>query len=173
MHPALVRYLIYPLQERALRRPTFNYLRELEASQWLDRAGVEALQLRKLAALLRACADHPTWHRGRIAAAGLEVGEGAPPLAMNDLRSLPLMDKADASANRERIVWRGVPGGAVRYTTGGSRGTPLIFYFVRDRQASAPSGVMRARYMKKIPTTLPSNRRPRTTASCAYMRCVP
>ncbi len=145
MHPALVRYLIYPLQERALRRPTFNYLRELEASQWLDRAGVEALQLRNLAALLRACVDHSPWHRGRIAAAGLEVGEGAPPLAMNDLRSLPLMDKADASANRERIVWRGVPGGAFRYTTGGSSGTPLIFYFGRDRQASDAAGRMRAR----------------------------
>ena len=50
---------------------------------------------------------------------------------MADLCRLPLMDKADATANQARIAWQGVPGGAFRYTTGGSSGTPLIFYFGR------------------------------------------
>lgn len=145
MLPALVRHVIFPLHERAFKRRTFAYLRDLEASQWLDRAGVEALQLRKLTALLRTCRDHSPWHAERMSVAGVAVDEGASPLTMDDLRRLPLMDKAEASANQARIVWHGVPGGAFRYTTGGSSGTPLIFYYGRDRQASDAAGRMRAR----------------------------
>lgn len=144
MHPFLVRQLVYPLHERAFHRPTFCYLQEIEASQWLDRACVEALQLRKFAQLLRVCRDHSPWHAERIAAARLDLGDGTT-LGFEDLRRLPLMDKADAAANRGRIVWPGVPGGAFRYTTGGSSGTPLVFYYGRDRQASDAAGRMRAR----------------------------
>jgi len=137
--------VIYPAHERACGRPTFGYLRELEASQWLDRAGIEALQMRKLGELLRVCRDHSPWHAERIGTAGLCLDEGAPPLTVADLRRLPLMDKADAAANRERIVWSGVPGGAYRYTTGGSSGAPLVFYYGRERQASDAACRMRAR----------------------------
>jgi len=54
------------------------------------------------------------------------------------------MDKADAAANRERLVWKGVPGGAFQYNTGGSNGQPLIFYFGRMRQAADAAGRIRA-----------------------------
>lgn len=145
MHPALVRHIVLPLHERACHRPTLGYLHELEASQWLSRADLEALQMRKLTALLRVCREHSPWHAERMATAGIDPGDSERMLTMNDLRRLPLMDKADASTNRERIVWHGVPGGAHRYTTGGSSGTPLIFYFGRDRQASDAAGRMRAR----------------------------
>jgi phenylacetate-CoA ligase len=145
LHPAVVRHVLYPLHERASRRPTFGYLRDLEASQWLDRAGMQALQFAKLTVLLRVCRDHSPWHAERMEAAGVSVDDGAAPLTMADLRRLPLMDKADASANQARIAWQGVPGGAFRYTTGGSSGTPLIFYFGRWRQASDAAGRMRAR----------------------------
>ena len=43
------------------------------------------------------------------------------------------------------MVWHGVPGGAFRYTTGGSSGQPLIFYFGRTRQAADAAGRIRAR----------------------------
>ena len=43
------------------------------------------------------------------------------------------------------MVWKGVPGGAHLYNTGGSSGSPLIFYFGRWRQASDAAGRMRAR----------------------------
>ena len=128
-----------------MNRPTFSYLKELEASQWLSRDAVETLQLKKLKRLLRGCMSHSPWHAQRIAEAGLDSGDLSRPLTMDDLRALPLMDKADAMANRESIVWQGVPGGAYRYTTGGSSGTPLIFYFGKERQASDAAGRMRAR----------------------------
>ncbi|HTS21117.1 MAG TPA: phenylacetate--CoA ligase family protein [Casimicrobiaceae bacterium] len=141
--PWVSRRLVYPLQERLLRRPTFAYLQKLGRSQWLGRAEVEALQGRKLAALLGAALQHSPWHADRIRAAGLDSRIGS--ATLEDLRRLPLMTREDARVNGERIRWMAVPGGAARYNTGGSSGEPLIFYFGRSRQASDAAGRMRAR----------------------------
>ena len=146
MMPWLSRRIIYPLQERAVGRPTFQYLKELEQSQWLSRSELENLQARKLNRLLLTALEHSPWHSLRIQQAGLErqVREGS--VGLHDLTRLPLMDKRDARENVDRIVWKGVPGGAFKYTTGGSSGEPLIFYFGRQRQAADAAGRMRARH---------------------------
>lgn len=138
----LARRLVYPLQEKAFQRPTFPYLAQLEQSQWLDRAGVEALQLEKLRHLLNVAWNHCPWHRSRLEAAGLTPGNLA---SLADLEKLPTMDKQDAAAHREALVWTGAPGGVFKYNTGGSSGQPLIFHFGRARQASDAAGRMRAR----------------------------
>ncbi len=138
----LSRYVVYPLQERAFHRPTFPYLAELDKSQWLSRADLEQLQLEKLRVLLKVAHDHCPWHRQRMQAANLNPND------VNDLsalRRLPSMDKAQAAANREQLVWQDVPGGAFQYNTGGSSGQPLIFHFGRSRQASDAAGRIRAR----------------------------
>jgi phenylacetate-CoA ligase len=140
---AVSRRLVYPLQERLLKRPTFAYLESLECSQWLSRAELERLQLAKLNSLLRLAALHCPWHGERIRAAGLDRPE--PCETLEDLRRLPTMTKQDARANVERMRWSGVPGGAFRYNTGGSSGEPLVFYFGRWRQASDAAGRMRGR----------------------------
>jgi phenylacetate-CoA ligase len=67
-------------------------------------------------------------------------------VTLADLTRLPTMNKRDARDNVEQLVWRGVPGGVFQYTTGGSSGEPLIFYFGRTRQASDAAGRMRARH---------------------------
>lgn len=134
--------IVYPLQERALGRPTFSYLRAIETSQWLDRAGVELLQLEKLRHLLAVAHAHSPWHRRRMEAAEVRPESLA---GLADLQCLPCMDKHDAAAHGDEIVWRGVPGGVFKYNTGGSSGQPLIFHFGRWRQASDAAGRMRAR----------------------------
>ncbi len=138
----LARDLVYGLQERACRRPTFPYLAELERSQWLSHADVQRLQLAKLRKLLAVAFSHAPWHRARMERAGLRPDSVA---SLEDLRKLPCMDKQDAAAHKDEIVWRGVPGGAFKYNTGGSSGQPLIFHFGRLRQASDAAGRMRAR----------------------------
>jgi phenylacetate-CoA ligase len=138
----LSRYVVYPLQEKAFHRPTFPYLAELERSQWLSRDDMARLQLKKLRGLLRIAYDHSPWHRQRMQAVNLQpenVGD------LGALQRLPTMDKAQAAANREDLVWRDVPGGAFQYNTGGSSGQPLIFHFGRTRQASDAAGRIRAR----------------------------
>lgn len=140
--PRLAGRVLYPWQERFFGRPTFDYLQAIERSQRLGRRDIEALQLDKLNRLLSIAHQHSPWHRRRMDAAGLRPN-GLGSLA--ELRKLPLMTKPDASANGDEIVWRGVPGGAFKYNTGGSSGQPLIFHFGRWRQASDAAGRMRAR----------------------------
>jgi len=141
MLPFLIKHVLYPLHEAVLRRPTFAQLAQLEASQWLGRTEIEELQLVRLGALLRIASAHSPWHAQRIAAAGIDPAA----LTWEAFRRLPLMTRDDAREHRDEIAWRGVPGGAFRYNTGGSSGQPLSFYFGRTRQASDAAGRMRAR----------------------------
>jgi phenylacetate-CoA ligase len=144
-HPILSRRVVYPLQERLMKRPTFTYLESLQRSQWLTRMEIERLQMEKLKLLLRLAMRHCPWHAERIRTAGLDVSERSLELTRDDLRRLPTMTKLDARAHADCIRWPGVPGGAYPYNTGGSSGEPLIFHFGRRRQASDAAGRIRAR----------------------------
>ena len=128
-----------------MQRPTFDYLKQLEQSQWLTRQETEQLQLQKLKQLLIVARDHCPWHRNNIENVNLELGPDSQ-LTFKDLQKLPLMDKKTAQENGDEMVWKDVPGGAHQYNTGGSSGSPLIFYFGRLRQASDAAGRMRARH---------------------------
>jgi phenylacetate-CoA ligase len=143
--PAWFARNVYRAQEAAMRRPTFAMLAEIEHTQWLSREGVEAYQTMRLNQLLASAQAHSPWHADRLRSASLDeaVEEGRVTLA--DLARLPTMNKRDARDNVEQLVWRSVPGGVFKYTTGGSSGEPLIFYFGRMRQASDAAGRMRAR----------------------------
>ncbi|MCX8049591.1 MAG: hypothetical protein N3A55_08015, partial [Methylohalobius sp.] len=129
------------VHEKLLRRPTFALAAELEHSQYRSRQEIEDLQLYRLRELLKTALAHSPWHARRIRQADIDPDR----LTLEDFRRLPTMTKDDARLYREEIVWRGAPGGIFRYTTGGSTGAPLIFYFGRARQASDAAGRIRAR----------------------------
>lgn len=141
MNPFISRQLIYPLQEKLLNRPTFSYLADLEKSQWRSRADIEALQLQKLQTLLKTAHTHCPWHAKRIENSNINFKD----LTFEEFKKLPTMSRADAQHHGSEMAWHDVPGGAFRYTTGGSSGQPLIFYFGRSRQASDAACRIRAR----------------------------
>jgi len=143
--PAWLARSAYRAQEAALHRPTFAMLAELERTQWLSREGVEAYQTQRLNQLLVSALAHSPWHADRLRAAALGDAVSAGRVTLADLARLPTMNKRDARDNVEQLVWREAPGGVFPYTTGGSSGEPLIFYFGRTRQASDAAGRMRAR----------------------------
>lgn len=143
--PAWLARGIYRAQEAVMRRPTFAMLAEIERTQWLSRAEIEAYQTHRLNHLLASALAHSPWHAERLRNAGLETMVREHAVGLADLARLPTMSKHDARENVERLVWRGVPGGVFPYTTGGSSGEPLIFHFGRERQASDAAGRMRAR----------------------------
>lgn len=87
----LARRLIYPLHERLLKRPIFACLTALEQSQWLSRQGMEQLQEKKLAELLKPAWRHCPRHRERMMVAGIDP-EGRVSLA-EDLRRLPTIER--------------------------------------------------------------------------------
>ena len=145
MHKRIAGSIFYPLQERLLGRSTFSLWRSLEASQWLPRAVLLEQQRMRLNTLLQGALAHSPWHAQRLREAGLSQAVETGTLEIAQLRSLPTMDKTDARAHRDSMVWHGVPGGAHRYTTGGSSGEPLIFYFGRERQAADAAARFRGR----------------------------
>ncbi|MGR9117303.1 MAG: phenylacetate--CoA ligase family protein [Gammaproteobacteria bacterium] len=141
MNPLISRKIIYPLQEKLLHRPTFSYLRELEKSQWQSKEEIEIIQLKKLQALLNTAKEHCPWYSKRIIESGIDIQR----IGLEDLQKLPITSKAEVQQCGDQMMWKGVPGGIFRYTTGGSSGQPLIFHFGRYRQASDAAGRIRAR----------------------------
>lgn len=143
--PAWFARTVFRAQEAVLRRPTWRVLAELEASQRLSVSDMAELQRQRLNRLLSMALAHSPWHAARIRAAGLDDAVRVGAMSLADLAKLPTMDKRDAREHVESIVWRRVPGGAFPYTTGGSSGEPLIFYYGRARQAADAAGRLRAR----------------------------
>jgi len=128
-----------------MHRPTFAMLAEFERTQWLSRDAMRSYQTGRLNTLLQSAMANSPWHAVRMRAAGLDEAARTGAVTLDDLVRLPTMNKRDARDNVEQLVWRGVPGGIFKYTTGGSSGEPLIFYFGRARQAADAAGRLRAR----------------------------
>lgn len=143
--PAWFARSVFRAQEAAMHRPTFALLEALDRTQWLSRDAMHDYQTGRLNVLLQRALAHSPWHAARLQAAGLDDAVRAGAVLPADLGRLPTMDKRDARDNVEQLVWRDVPGGVFKYTTGGSSGEPLIFHFGRSRQAADAAGRLRAR----------------------------
>jgi phenylacetate-CoA ligase len=136
---------VFRAQEAAMHRPTFALLAELERTQWLSRDAMHSYQTGRLNTLLQSALAHSPWHADRLYTAGLAEAVRSGSVTLAGLPHLPTMNKRDARDNVDQLVWHEAPGGVFKYTTGGSSGEPLIFYFGRMRQASDAAGRMRAR----------------------------
>ncbi len=130
MHPTLVRHLVSPLLERALGRRTFSYLVELEESQWWSPEDLRNMQDRKLALLLKTANKHCPYYARLFHRQRLDPTIQKP---REVLSRLPLLDKQTIRDNLEAITNHRVPGGTIRFNTGGSTGEPLVFYVDRRR----------------------------------------
>ncbi|MHB1052267.1 MAG: phenylacetate--CoA ligase family protein [Thiobacillus sp.] len=143
--PAWFARTVFRAQEAAMRRPTFSMLAEFERSQWLSPDAMRDVQTQRLNSLLQCASAHSPWHAARLNESGLGDAVRSGTVTLSDLTRLPTMNKRDARDNVEQLVWREAPGGVFKYTTGGSSGEPLIFYFGRSRQAADAAGRLRAR----------------------------
>ena len=99
MHRYLARYVICPIHERLLRRPTFRYLRELEQSQWAApadlRAGISGydVETRSHNAVAAAVASgRADWGLG-IEAVAVAYGLGFAPLRDEEYDFLSMRDR--------------------------------------------------------------------------------
>jgi len=132
VHPRIVRHLLAPLHERLMGRRTFACLRELEDSQWWSPRHLRELQERKLRKLLRASYANCLYYRNLLDDRGVNPAVDDPFAA---LATLPLLDKCTIRANLGTMTNHRVPGGPIRFNTGGSTGEPLVFYVDRRRVA--------------------------------------
>ena len=131
MYAPLFRKVLYPLYETTLRRRrTLAYLDEYEASQWLPPEELEALQWRKLQALLAHCWDDVPFYRQAWHDAGVRaVADIRGPA---DFARLPIVHKQDIREHFDAMKARSMVGRLLYKTTGGSTGEPLTIGYTRE-----------------------------------------
>jgi len=131
---------IFRLQERLLGRRTFSILRRLEQSQWFPRERIRQLQLARLGELLAAAYEHTPYWREVMDANGVAPETVA---SLEDLRRLPLLEKATIRARREQMAWPGEGPGVRLARTSGSTSGALAFYTSASREAAITAARIR------------------------------
>lgn len=100
LYTALVSRVLFPVHERLKGHDTVRVLREMERTQWRSPGELRALQLARLREYLLDVQQHvPVWRE-------LFQDIGFDPAGMeslDDLRRLPLTDKAFIRENTERL----------------------------------------------------------------------
>jgi phenylacetate-CoA ligase len=130
LYTAVVSGLLFPLHERMKRHSTVAVRRRMEQTQYWSEAKLDLLRLERLRALLlRAQAQSP-YYRELFARLGFEPARDVQ--SLEDLRRLPLLDKATIRANSDGIRANDAIDLA-RFNTGGSSGEPLIFFIGKER----------------------------------------
>ncbi|HET8898238.1 MAG TPA: phenylacetate--CoA ligase family protein [Rhodanobacteraceae bacterium] len=131
VYEQVFRRVLYPLWESGLRRRgTLRYLAEYEANQWLSPEALDALQWRKLQALLAHCWEQVPYYRERWRALGITAPEDI--RKRQDFARLPSLTKADIRDNFQALQASNLHGQVLYKNTGGSTGVPLRFGYTRE-----------------------------------------
>ncbi len=130
IYEQLFRNALYPAYESGLRRRgTLRWLREYEASQWLPREQIEALQWRKLKVLLDYCYANVPYYRRQWMQLDIHPDDIR---TLDDFRKLPRLTKADIKHNFEQLQAPEHRKQMLYKTTGGSTGDPLRFGYTHE-----------------------------------------
>ena len=105
-------------------RRIYPYWKELERTQWLNRAELQALQLGALRRLIEHAARHCPWYRETWQSAGLEPGRLK---VLGDFASWPLIQRATITEHRTAMRATAPSLNLIAKATGGSSGEPLRF----------------------------------------------
>ncbi len=129
LYTKFVSSLLFPLHERVKRHSTVRVRKELENTQWLDRAQIENLQVERLRSLLLEAGTHVPYYRDVFRSIQFDP---ARLVSLGQLQQLPLLTKPIIRANIDRLK-HAQSGSLTRYSTGGSSGQPLQFLVGSDR----------------------------------------
>lgn len=131
LYRPLFQHLLFPAYESGLRRRrTLRHLREYEAQQWRSADEIQAIQWRKLQALIAHCWTSVPFYRTWWGRAGLS--SDADIRSLDDYARLPALTKPVIRAHAEALVAPQYRDALYRKTTGGSTGEPLRFGYTRE-----------------------------------------
>ena len=121
-----------PLHKWLITRQAKLYYEELKRSQWLDAADIRELQERKLRRLIDQAYYHVPYYRQKLDELGLKPEDVR---SLDDLRRLPLLDKADVRSNLffDLFSDNHDKSRMLKITTSGSTGEPFVFYADRHQ----------------------------------------
>lgn len=129
MYTRFVSSVLFPLHERLKHHDSVARRHELERTQWLPRAELEALRVERLRSFLVRIGAEVPYYRDLFRRSGFD------PLKTDSiaaLQALPTLGKPEIRAHVEALKNPGAQR-LLRYNTGGSSGEPLVFYMGMDR----------------------------------------
>jgi phenylacetate-CoA ligase len=136
---SVVRDIFFPVHEFLKGHSSLSYLHEFERSQWFRKEQLYRIQAEKMRELIKhACANVP-YYRG-LAASGIDVKNVSTP---EDLKKLPFLTKDLIRRDPEALKSEKCKA-FVRSNTGGSTGSPLIFYLGKKRISADVAAKLRA-----------------------------
>ena len=125
LYGLLFQQLLYPAWESGLRRrPTLDYWKRLERTQWCSADELRAIQDQELAKLLDHAFVHVPDVRRRFSDAGVARADVR---SVEDLPKLPLLTRDEATRNFEARKSTAPPLATIGKQTSGTTGVPLAF----------------------------------------------
>ena len=126
---ALRRNLIRTFEGGFKRRPVFRYWAELERTQWLPAAAIEAIRVQRLQALLTDAAANSPWYAEQWRRLGFDPGSVQ---SLADLEQLPVITRDTIREHRLAMRSTASDQALIAKATGGSSGVPLQFDLDHD-----------------------------------------
>lgn len=124
------RAIMEPFHGWVSKSPKLKYWRELEGTQYLSESRLKEIQWYRLKGMLQFVWENNEFYLRRFQASGVSPKTIRSP---EDLRLLPLLNKAEIRANTPAMISRGfVIDELQKAKTGGSTGKPLELYFTEN-----------------------------------------
>ena len=137
----LIRHALFPAWVRKNRSARLRYMRDMEETQFRSPEELRDLQWQRLRTVLDHAYQHCAFYRRRFDEARLTPADVR---TFEDLRRLPLTTKADIQENLDDLI--ATPYRArtlLKDMTGGSTGSPMVFYYDEDRRDSRTAAALR------------------------------
>ncbi len=141
---SFAKYVTYPAWDLKDGSDRLREFKRLSQSQWLPLAELQRLQLQRLNEALTYAYRHCAFYRQHW---GQHWKDGARLEKLEDIRSLPILSKADVRASGEAILTDAIPRGElIEARTGGSTGKALVLKFDVHCQEHRNAAAMRSDY---------------------------
>jgi phenylacetate-CoA ligase len=132
MNANLVKYLFFPLHERAKGKQTLACLRELERTQWWSDEELYTFRLRKLRSFLQYAYDSVPYYNRLFNKCGFVSSQVKD---FDDLQKIPFLTKEIIRQNLEALRSKIFQGKMQLISTGGSTGEPVAVYCDMNRSS--------------------------------------
>lgn len=128
--PHLRRKLFQPLYYTRNNSPRLTYWREIEGTQYWDKARLRDLQWQRLNGMFRFVYANNDFYRTRFDTAGLQPEDIRTP---EDMRRIPILTKEEIRRNSQEMISSGYRWEELmKFKTGGSTGKSLELYLTEE-----------------------------------------
>jgi phenylacetate-CoA ligase len=137
---ALIKHVLFPAWVKKNASTRLAYLEQFERSQFLSPDALRELQWSQFRGILQHAFDHCVFYRRKLTAAGI-----APPdiRSLDDVARVPTTSKEEIQEFVQEMIADNVHTPLLKDMTGGSTGSPMIFYYDEDRLDSRAAATIR------------------------------